>query len=676
MSFERVILHADMDAFYASVEQRDRPELRGKPVIVGGGGPRGVVSASSYEARVFGVRSAMPGFEARRLCPDGIFLRGDMRKYVAVSRQVFEVFGRFSPLVEAISLDEAFLDLTGTERLHGPPRRAGEALRRAVREATGLAVSVGIAPIKMVAKIASDEAKPDGLLEILPGEVRGFLDPLPVGRLWGVGLVAEARLRAAGIETIGDLARRDEARLRELLGEALGAHAFALAGGRDPRDVVPDRAAVSYSEENTFDTDVTDRTRIGAVVHDHAESVARRLRRDELVARTLVLKVKLAKRRAPGPRGHPILTRRTTLAEPSDDGATFAREAKRMLEKLPPDAIRLVGVGATNLVSRADAQLGLFEPSEQRRRSARLNRALDAITDRFGARAVVRAGQEQATRAALSHQRKRGERDDLRASNDGLRADDDGEPAASKRQQRIGGTLRTSSAKCVGSPNTSRASTATRSRTWYATKQPVGASASRIERRMESASGRGIVENGMPDTTASGAARPCAASAPPMSSALPQCTTSRGSAMRARTRSARRGLISIASRCASGRIARNRACVVPPVPGPSSTTTLARSSRAQRVTRRSRKRELGMIEPTSLGLERNDLKKSTGASVASLAFSLARVAFDFAGRRVGCEWTFGMRSRVALGAGRVQGATTHRVVRVTKPALCGCGAQS
>ena len=430
MAFDRVILHADMDAFYASVEQRDRPELRGKPVIVGGGGPRGVVSAASYEARVFGVRSAMPGFEAKRLCPHGIFVRGDMRKYAAVSREVFEVFVRFSPLVEAISLDEAFLDLSGTERLHGSPRQAGEALRRAVREATGLAVSVGIGPTKMVAKIASDEAKPDGLLEILPADVRAFLDPLPVGRVWGVGAVAEARLVAAGITTIGDLARREPARLRELLGESLGAHAHDLASGRDPRDVAPDRAAVSYSEENTFDTDVRDRARIGAVVHDHAESVARRLRRDGLAARTLVLKVKLAKRRESvvstdwrsGPRLYPILTRRVTLPEPCDDGATFAREAKRLLEKLPPDAIRLVGVGATNLVARDASQLGLFEASEERRRSVRLNRALDEIVERFGDRAVVRAGQEAATRAALSHQRKRGERDA-----------DTGSPPASKR---------------------------------------------------------------------------------------------------------------------------------------------------------------------------------------------------------------------------------------------------
>ncbi len=416
MPFPRIILHADMDAFYASVEQRDQPELRGRPVIVGGTGPRGVVSAASYEARRFGVHSAMPGFEARRLCPDGVFLSGDMRKYAAVSRQVFALFARFSPLVEPISLDEAFLDLSGTERLLGTPRVAGEALRRLVRDELELAVSVGIAPTKMVAKIASDEAKPDGLCEVLPEQVRDFLDPLPVGRLWGVGAVAEARLHAAGIRTIGALARGDAESLRKVVGESLGAHAFALARGLDARDVVPDRDAVSYSEENTFDRDVADRARIGAVVLGHAESVARRLRRDGLAARTVTLKVKLGARRAPGARGYPILTRRTTFAEPTDDGVALGREARRLLERMPPDAIRLVGVAATNLVDVAASQLGLFEAPRERQRSVKLNRALDEITQRFGARAVVRAGQEEATRAGLSLQRKRGEADDEPAS--------------------------------------------------------------------------------------------------------------------------------------------------------------------------------------------------------------------------------------------------------------------
>ena len=202
-----------MDAFYASVEQRDRPELRGRPVIVGGTGGRGVVSAASYEARKFGVHSAMPTAQARKLCPDGVYLRGDMRRYARESRRIFEVFRRFTPLVEGLSLDEAFLDVTGTERLFGSPVEVGHRLRAVVREETQLAVSVGIAPVKMVAKIASDLAKPDGLLEVRPGEVREFLAPLPVGRIWGVGPVARRRLEALGVTSVGDLMQADTEQL-------------------------------------------------------------------------------------------------------------------------------------------------------------------------------------------------------------------------------------------------------------------------------------------------------------------------------------------------------------------------------------------------------------------------------------------------------------------------------
>ncbi len=406
----RVILHADMDAFYAAIEQRDRPELRGKPVIVGGTSDRGVVSAASYEARRFGVHSALPTVLARRRCPDGIFLRGDMRKYAAVSRQVFAIFRRFSPLVEGISLDEAFLDLTGTERLHGPAAQVGEAIRRAVRSETRLAVSIGIGPGKMVAKIASDEAKPDGLLEVAPAAVAAFLDPLPVERLWGVGPVSRERLRAQGLRTIGDLARAEPARLQRLLGMT-GSQAGALARGRDPRAVEADRRPVSLSEENTFGSDQTDWDRLAAVVQGHAESVARRLRRSGWRARTVVLKVKLAKRRAAGRYGYPILTRRTTLRRASDDGRELCRAAQQLLSALPRQPVRLIGVGVTSLEGGGPAQLELLEWVHDRGRSARLNRALDAIADRFGDQAVVRAGVERGVRAGLSFQHKHGERD-------------------------------------------------------------------------------------------------------------------------------------------------------------------------------------------------------------------------------------------------------------------------
>ena len=405
---ERVVLHADMDAFYASVEQRDRPELRGKPVIVGGTGKRGVVSAASYQARRFGVHSAMPTVEARRLCPDGVFLRGDMGRYSAESKRIFAIFRRFTPRVEGLSLDEAFLDLSGTRRLLGAPAEVGRRLRAEVRAEIDLAVSVGIAPIKMVAKIASAAAKPDGLLEVSRDRVREFLDPLPVRCIWGVGPVAEGRLSAAGFHRVGDLARARPELLEGLLGD-WGLRVARLARGEDLREVEPYREAVSYSEENTFARDLSDPAQLEATILTHAESVARRLRRDGIAARTVVLKLRLARRRTPGPRGYPLLTRRTTLPEATDDGEVLAREARRLLARTAlHEPVRLLGVGVTNLEKASQAQLSLFGAREQERRR-RLNRAMDEIRQRFGSDAVVRASQESAERAGLSLQIKRGQ---------------------------------------------------------------------------------------------------------------------------------------------------------------------------------------------------------------------------------------------------------------------------
>lgn len=406
---ERVILHADMDAFFASVEQRDDPRLCGRPVIVGGTGNRGVVSAASYEAREFGVHSAMPTYRARELCPKGVYLRGDMAKYARESRRIFAVFRDFTPHVEGLSLDEAFLDLTGSERLLGPPRSVGKQLRDRVRSELRLAVSVGIGPVKMVAKIASAAAKPDGLLEVSRDDVRGFLDPLPVRRIWGVGAVAEQRLQQLGLETIGDIARADE---RQLLGELgdWGRELAKLARGEDIREVEAFRDAVSYSEENTFGRDVSDPAVLEATILTHAESVARRLRRDALRARTVVLKWRFGHRRSPGARGYPLHTRRVTLAEATDDGDVLAREASALLQRGALDEpVRLIGVGATNLVGE-DVQLALFDTaSEHVRKRKDLNRAVDALTDRFGADTVFRAAQGRAERAALTQQIKRGE---------------------------------------------------------------------------------------------------------------------------------------------------------------------------------------------------------------------------------------------------------------------------
>jgi DNA polymerase-4 len=348
----------------------------------------------------------MPAAEARRRCPDLIFVPGSMRRYAAESKRLFEIFHRFTPAVQGLSLDEAFLDLTGTERLLGPARGVGERLRRAVREETQLPVSVGIAPVKMVAKIASDLAKPDGLLEVAPAEVAGFLAPLPVRRIWGVGPVAEQRLLAAGFQTIGDLVREEPRALVARLG-AWGIALARLGQGRDLSEVEPYRDAVSYSEENTFGDDVSSRQVLEAALIAHAESVAQRLRRDRLRARTVVLKLKLARRAAPGPRGYPVLTRRTTLREPTDDGALLARTATGLLSRAAlREPVRLLGVGVTQLISADTGQLALFPTLGARRE--RLNRALDAIAERFGSGAIVRGEARHAARAGLSLQHKRG----------------------------------------------------------------------------------------------------------------------------------------------------------------------------------------------------------------------------------------------------------------------------
>ncbi len=395
-----------MDAFYASVEQRDDPRLRGRPVIVGGTSRRGVVSAASYEARAYGVRSAMPTAAARALCPQGVFLAGDMAKYARESRRIFALFERFTPAVEGVSLDEAFLDVSGTEGLFGPPEALGARLRAEVRGETGLAVSVGIGPVKLVAKLASELAKPDGLLSVPAARVREFLDPLPVGRIWGVGPVARARLEAQGIATIGDLAAADETRLRAALG-SYGSAVARLARGEDAREVEPFREPQSYGEENTFAEDVRERARVERAIRAHAEAVARRLRHDGLVARGVVLKLKLA--RPLGGGRYPLLVRSTTLPHPTDDGATLAAAAAGALARVrEPDALRPVGVAAERLEARGGEQLDQFGARVPAARRERLNRALDAIRERFGTGALVR-GPAAEERAGLSLARKRGE---------------------------------------------------------------------------------------------------------------------------------------------------------------------------------------------------------------------------------------------------------------------------
>jgi DNA polymerase IV len=407
----RAILHADMDAFYAAVEQRDDPALRGRPVVVGGSSTRGVVAAASYEARAFGIHSAMPSVQARKLCPHAVFVPGRMSVYRRESRRIFAIFERFTPAVEGISLDEAFLDLTGTERLFGPPERTAQRLREAVRSETGLAVSVGLAPVKLVAKIASDLAKPDGLLVVPSGHVAEFLAPLPVGRIWGVGPVTRARLEREGIATIGELARRGDRQLSDLLG-SFGPAAARLARGQDAREVEPYREARSYSEENTFEHDVRSTTQIERAIRAHADAVSRRLRHDSLQARGVRLKLKLA--RGLGQGKFPILTRSQTLPEPSDDGRVLADAGRALLSRAAlEEPIRLVGLAAERLEPAGAEQLSLLaETRAGRERRAALNRALDEIRARFGPNALERAEGEVA-RAGLSFQIKRGEDPDL-----------------------------------------------------------------------------------------------------------------------------------------------------------------------------------------------------------------------------------------------------------------------
>ena len=398
-----VVLHADMDAFYASVEQRDRPELRGRPVIVGGTSTRGVVMAASYEARPFGVRSAMPTAQARALCPDAVFLPGDMRKYQRVSAQIRAVFGSVSSMVEPLSLDEAFIDVTASRTLLGRPLAIGRLLKERVRAATGLAVSVGIGPGKMIAKIASDLSKPDGLLEVLPEDVDAFLRPLPVWRLWGVGPVTQARLADVGITTVGDLAERSSA-LATVVGRAAAEHLGRLARGVDVRAVEPDLAAKSYGEEGTFGADVRDDATVRAALVLHADAVARRLRHDGVRGRVVVVKIKLAEPLGGGK--FRLLTRRTTLAEPTDDGKTLGDAALALwAQHRPRKAVRLVGVAMAGIEDAASEQLALFANGAARR--AALNRALDRIVERFGRESIVRGGGRE--EKGLTTRLKRGE---------------------------------------------------------------------------------------------------------------------------------------------------------------------------------------------------------------------------------------------------------------------------
>jgi nucleotidyltransferase/DNA polymerase involved in DNA repair len=375
---DRIILHVDMDAFYASVEQRDDPKLKGRPVIVGAdpkeGRGRGVVAACSYEARKFGVRSALPISQAWKLCPQGAYVPVRMERYVEVSKQVMEVLHRFTNLVEPISIDEAFLDVSGSTALFGAPEQIARAIKKQIREATGLCASVGVAPNKFVAKIASDLKKPDGLVIVRQESVEDFLKDLPISKLWGVGPKTEQRLHELGIQTIGDLRAKPQ-----------GEHLHELAFGRDNRPVVPDWEARSVSNETTFEEDTLDRKLLLRTIRSLSESVGRRLRVDDQRARRITLKIRYE--------GFETHTKQTTLDRPTQSDDEIVHAVTALFEQFPLDRkVRLLGVGSSEL-TRSDqnpAQLGLFAEPEN---NDVLDRTVDAIRTKFGKASLRRASQ-------------------------------------------------------------------------------------------------------------------------------------------------------------------------------------------------------------------------------------------------------------------------------------------
>jgi DNA polymerase-4 len=381
-----MILHVDMDAFYASVEQRDRPELRGQPVMVGGSAEhRGVVCAASYEARKFGVHSAMPTARARRLCPQGIFLPVRMEYYARIARHIRDIFFSYTPLVEPLSLDEAYLDVRGSEQLFGPGLEIARQIKARVRAETDLIASVGVSTNKFLAKLASDFSKPDGLLLIEENQAREFLAPLPVSRIWGVGAKGERRLQQIGIHTIGELARAPEQLLVDHFGDA-GPHLWRLAHGQDDRAVVPDREAKSVSTETTFAKDIADRDILRSWLLELVEQLGQRVRHIHVQARTVELKVRSSDFRT--------CLRSVTLAEPTDLTDSFWQAAKELFERRVARnmfPVRLLGVGAAALIRNPSVQGDLFDGPRRAKQRA-LDQTLDAIRSQFGPDVICRGG--------------------------------------------------------------------------------------------------------------------------------------------------------------------------------------------------------------------------------------------------------------------------------------------
>ena len=375
----RIVVHADMDAFYAAVEQLDDPGLRGKPVLVGPKSARGVVLTASYEARPYGVSSAMPVGEALRRCPQAIIVGPRFDRYQEISSQVMDTLGDFSPRVEALSMDEAFVDMTGADRLFGTPGEMGLKIKQAVREATRLDISVGVASTKYVAKVASDHDKPDGLTVVPADQARAWLAPLPVSRLWGAGRKTVPRLHALGLSTIGDVATADPVVLRRL--GSLGAHFHALANARDPRPVQRTRVAKSIGSDRTLVADVQTRDDIELHLRRAADRIGRRLRAKRYVASGVRVRLKTHRFRT--------LTRQRKLRKPVDLGAELLATGLSLLDEFAdPGPFRLVGMAAFDLVAReGDRQLDLFEDHAARE----LETTVDELLQRFGRGVLMRA---------------------------------------------------------------------------------------------------------------------------------------------------------------------------------------------------------------------------------------------------------------------------------------------
>ena len=381
-------MHIDMDAFFVSAELVRRPELVGKPVVVGGSGNRGVVAAASYEARSFGVHSAMPAFRAKKLCPEAIFLPGDHTYYAATSYKVMQIFNRYTPLVEPISLDEAFLDVGGSQRLYGTPVEIAKAIREDIRSEQGLSCSVGIAPNKFMAKLATEEAKPSpsqsgpipgiGIMVIHPDGVIDFLDKLPVKALWGVGPATVKRLAQLGITAVSELRTFPLIALKDALGKVQGAHLHRLSFGIDERNVEPTREAKSISNEETFASDLFGLPRVHSEIFRLSDSVGKRLRGSENLARTLTLKVRLS--------DFSTLVRSVTLPNPTDSGKVIARETIALLETIDlSTGVRLLGVGASNFSQAKNGlQLSFDEIESNDREWRETEDAIDIIRSKYG----------------------------------------------------------------------------------------------------------------------------------------------------------------------------------------------------------------------------------------------------------------------------------------------------